>query len=92
MGYGVRDIFNQAKLNDGLAESPTVMVGETKTTKNRKNRGILKPSWAFVETNNICFSCFYSNQEQQSYEMVTLRQIETNSEELRQPRKLNFGK
>ena len=43
---------NLAKLDDGLAESPTVMVVDK--TKNRKpceNRGILKPSWAFVETN-----------------------------------------
>jgi hypothetical protein len=43
-----------AKLDDCLAKSPTVMVVDKKT-KNKtifgKNRGILKPSWAFVETN-----------------------------------------
>ena len=47
--------LNLAKLDDGLNESPTVMVIETKKTKetnNGKNRGILKPSWAFVETKN----------------------------------------
>ena len=42
---------NLAKLGDGLDESPTVMVGETNKTKQKrklgKNRGILKPSWAF---------------------------------------------
>ena len=41
---------NLAKLDDGLDESPTVMVGED-NNKLGKNRGILKPSWAFVETN-----------------------------------------
>ena len=43
---------NLAKLGDGLDESPTVMVGETTTTTRQlgKNRGILKPSWAFVKT------------------------------------------
>ena len=48
-----KNIINLAKLDDGLAESPTVMVGDkqTKTTTFGKNRGILKPSWAFVETN-----------------------------------------
>ena len=43
-----------AKLDDGLDESPTVMVGDktiTTTNKLGKNRGILKPSWAFVKTN-----------------------------------------
>ena len=35
---------NLAKLGSGLDESPIVKVGEA------KNRGILKPSWAFVET------------------------------------------
>ena len=47
-----------AKLDDGLAESPTVMVVETKQKQNKKlgkNRGILKPSWAFVETNIYLF-------------------------------------
>ena len=43
-------MFNLAKLDDGFDESPTVMVGED--TK-QKNRGILKPSWAFVAT-KIC--------------------------------------
>jgi hypothetical protein len=46
---------NLAKLDYGLAESPTVMVVDK--TKNRKclakNRGILKPSWAFVETTTV---------------------------------------
>jgi hypothetical protein len=45
---------NLAKLDDGLAESPTVMVVD-KTKKQKtifgKNRGILQPSWAFVENN-----------------------------------------
>jgi hypothetical protein len=47
-------IFNLAKLDDGLAESPTVMVVD-KTKKNRKpceNRGIKKTSRAFAETKN----------------------------------------
>lgn len=49
--------INQAKLGDGLDESPTVMVGDRKQKKNRgKNRGILKPSWAFVETNIVLIS------------------------------------
>jgi hypothetical protein len=40
-----------AKLDNGLDESHTVMVGEDKTHKKLgKNRGILKPSWPFVET------------------------------------------
>ena len=39
-----------AKLDNGLDESHTVMVGEDNT---HKNRGILKPSWAFVETYRI---------------------------------------
>ena len=45
--------INLAKLDDGLNKSPTVMVGEAKNNNNKmgKNRGILKPSWAFVETN-----------------------------------------
>ena len=38
-----------AKLGDGLDESPTVMVVDRKQ-QLRKNRGILKPSWAFVKT------------------------------------------
>ena len=43
---------NLAKLDDGLAKSPTVMVGETKNKqKMGENRGILKPSWAFVKAN-----------------------------------------
>jgi hypothetical protein len=48
---------NLAKLDDGLAESPTVMVVETKNNNKKlgKNRGILKPSWAFVETNSVNF-------------------------------------
>ena len=41
--------YNLAKLGDGLDESPTVMVGDN-ITKLGKNRVILKPSWAFVET------------------------------------------
>ena len=48
-----RTISNLAKLDSGLDESPTVMVGETnkKRKKLGENKGILKPSWAFVETN-----------------------------------------
>ena len=44
-----------AKLYDGLDESPTVMVRDKKqqTKKLGKNRGIRKPSWAFVETIKI---------------------------------------
>ena len=38
---------NLAKLGDGLDERPAVMVGDRKQTENR---GILKPSWAFIET------------------------------------------
>ena len=49
-----------AKLDDGLAESPTVMVvDKTKKTQKRQpceNRGILKPSWAFVETNILIWA------------------------------------
>ena len=53
-----------AKLED---ESPTVMVGDRK--KNKKTgeiRGILKPSWAFVETKNAeygskCAHTFLAN-------------------------------
>ena len=42
---------NLAKLDNGLDESHTVMVGEDNTHKKLgKNRGILKPSWPFVET------------------------------------------
>ena len=41
---------NLAKLDDGLDESPTVMVGNTTKQKLGKNRSILiKHSWAFVE-------------------------------------------
>ena len=41
-----------AKLDDGFDENPTVMFGEKQKTRQLgKNRGILKPSWAFVETN-----------------------------------------
>jgi hypothetical protein len=45
---------NLAKLDDGLDESPTVMVGEDNKQKTifGKNRGILKHSWAFVKTKN----------------------------------------
>jgi hypothetical protein len=43
---------NLAKLHDGIDKSPTVMVGDRKQKqKLGKNRGILKPSWAFIETN-----------------------------------------
>ena len=37
---------NLAKPDDGLHESPTFMVID-------KNRGILKPSWAFVDANKF---------------------------------------
>jgi hypothetical protein len=49
-----KNTFNLAKLDDGLDESPTVMVIETKSKKSKlgKNRGILKPSWTFVKTNS----------------------------------------
>ena len=45
--------YNLAKIDDGHADSPTVMVGDKQQNKTRqlgKDRGILKPSWAFVET------------------------------------------
>ena len=43
----------------GLNESPTVMVVEAKNNNKNlgKNRGILKPSRAFVETNNVGLIC-----------------------------------
>ena len=45
---------NLAKLDCGLDESPTVMVGEATTTKKLgKNRGILTAIWAFVETKSF---------------------------------------
>jgi hypothetical protein len=50
-------ILNLTKLDNGLAESPTVIVGEAKQNQKQlgKNRGILKPSWAFVVTNiSLC--------------------------------------
>ena len=40
---------NLAKLDDGLDESPTVMVEEDNNNKLGKNRGILKPSLAFIK-------------------------------------------
>ena len=44
--------INLANQDEGLDESPTFMVVETnKKAKLGKNRGLLKPSWAFVETN-----------------------------------------
>ena len=49
--------MNISKLDDALAKRPTVMVGETKQTKKMgENRGILKLSWACVETKRT-FSC-----------------------------------
>jgi hypothetical protein len=61
----VGDNNNLAKLDVGLAESTTVMVVDKtkqKQKKTCKNRGILKPSWAFVETNNkTSFNGFNSN-------------------------------
>ena len=51
---------NLAKLDDGLAESPTFYGCRQNKTKKKKpceNRGILKPSWAFVETNNKLVRC-----------------------------------
>ena len=45
-------VLNLAKPDDGLDESPTVMVGEATTKNNSEKRGILKPSWAFVEKIN----------------------------------------
>jgi hypothetical protein len=43
-------LTNLDKQGDGLNISPTVTVGANK--KLEENRGILKTSWAFVETNN----------------------------------------
>ena len=42
--------LNLAKLGDGLDEILTVKFGEN-NKKLIKNKGIIKPSWAFVETN-----------------------------------------
>jgi hypothetical protein len=50
--------MNLAKLDDGLDESPTDKI---KNKKTGKNRCILRPSWAFVETNiymNLNYSFF----------------------------------
>ena len=44
---------NLPKLDDGLDESTTVMVGETNNRKLGKNRGILKPSWYLKSTMQI---------------------------------------
>ena len=44
---------NQAKLGDGLDKSPNIMVGDNKTNQPIKIRGILKHSWAFVETKKM---------------------------------------
>jgi hypothetical protein len=50
----IEDTYNLAKIGDGFAESPIVMVGDTqKTRKFGKNRVILKPSLAFVETKYV---------------------------------------
>ena len=49
-GRGVQ-ITNLAKIGDGHEKSPTVVVGDH-NKKLIKNRGILKPSWAYVETNH----------------------------------------
>ena len=60
---------NLAKLGDGLDESPTVMVGEAATIRQLgKNRGILNPSWAFVETNitSPASICYYTEKPQSS--------------------------
>ena len=50
----IKKFMNLAKLDDGVDKSPTVMVVENKEKEEEKlskNRGILKPNWAFVETN-----------------------------------------
>ena len=46
-----KDIVDLDKLGSGLDESPTVMVVDNRKQKLDKNKGILKRSWAFVETN-----------------------------------------
>jgi hypothetical protein len=43
--------FKPSQLDDGLDESPTVTVEED--NKLGKNRGILKPRWAFVKTHKV---------------------------------------
>ena len=60
-GFG-KTRTNLAKLDNGLDGSPTVMVGEEEKKRRRnkrekigKNRGIIKPSWAFVETKSFNF-------------------------------------
>ena len=47
------NITNLAKLGSGLHESPTVMFEDNNNIKLGKNRGILKPSWAFVDTKSF---------------------------------------
>ena len=57
-------MFNLDKLDYGLDQSPTVMVGEKQQQQNQlgRNRGIPKASWALVDTNNnntwlmLCFT------------------------------------
>jgi hypothetical protein len=45
---------NLAKLDCGLNQSPTIMVGKTKQNKKLgKNRGIPNPSWILVKTKSI---------------------------------------
>ena len=44
-------LSTSAKLGDGLNKSPTIMFGEARQLG--KNRGILKPSWAFSKTKII---------------------------------------
>jgi hypothetical protein len=43
-------IFNLARLYSGVYEIPTFMVGERKTNKIGRNKGILKPNWFIIET------------------------------------------
>ena len=49
--FNAKRVNNLAKLDDGLDESkPNCYGWRGQNNKLGKNRGILKPSWAFVET------------------------------------------
>ena len=51
--YVYKSKRNHAKQGDGLDKSPTVMVEDNIKTKRGKKRGILKSSWASVETKSL---------------------------------------
>ena len=49
-----RRIFKICKLECGLDQNPTVVIGERQQKQLGRNRGIPNPSWTLVETNIIC--------------------------------------